>query len=238
VKVSNFTFRLPERPITGNSWVVWVIVLTFIGLFLNPAVLSPVHIGPKTSRHNPYVGNARVIGLALYSYANDNDQQYPDASSSTETFQKLLDGDYITDPTVFYIPMPGKVKPVPGQKLKPENVSWDITAPVATVPSKNLPLIFMTGYKINYVSGGVAAPLIKPAPQYGIEGPPQTWFERLFGKQSMNYAPSTGIAVFYDNNSASYIAASPDNTIPKIVPPDFKPDGKTYRQLTPDGVLR
>jgi hypothetical protein len=31
---------------------------------------------------------------------------------------------------------------------------------------------------------------------------------------------------------------NPDNTIPNVVPPDFKPDGKTYRQLTPDGVLR
>jgi hypothetical protein len=40
------------------------------------------------------------------------------------------------------------------------------------------------------------------------------------------------------NNSTSSHPTVADGTIPNIVPLDFKPDGKTYRQLTPDGVLK
>jgi len=36
------------------------------------------------------------------------------------------------------------------------------------------------------------------------------------------------------NSSAS---VKPDASIPNFISPDFKPDGKTYRQLTPDGAL-
>ncbi len=77
----------------------------------------------------------RQIGQMMFSYATDNVQNgnaYPDGNSSTEVFQKLLDGGYATDPTLFYVPMPGKVEPVKGQKLKPENVSWDVTSGVSS----------------------------------------------------------------------------------------------------------
>ena len=51
---------------------------------------------------------SHALGLALYSYANDNSQLYPDGTNSTEVCQKLMDGGYVTDPSIFYIPMPGK----------------------------------------------------------------------------------------------------------------------------------
>ena len=73
---------------------------------------------------------ARSINLMLFAYSNDNNQNYPDGKSSTEVFQKLLDGGYATDPAIFYVPLPGKVKPVAGQKLKPENVCFDVPCPV------------------------------------------------------------------------------------------------------------
>ena len=64
----------------------------------------------------------RALDLAMYSYCNDNDQKYPDGKSSTEVFQKLMDGGYVTDPALFYLPLPGKIKGVVGHRLKPENV--------------------------------------------------------------------------------------------------------------------
>ena len=43
------------------------------------------------------------------------------------------------------------------------------------------------------------------------------------------------------NNSAKFVVRTiaPDGTgsIQKLISPDYQPDGKTYRQLTPDGVL-
>ncbi|HEV3271575.1 MAG TPA: hypothetical protein VGZ93_05280 [Candidatus Methylacidiphilales bacterium] len=157
----------------------------------------------------------------MFSYATDNIQNnnaYPDGNSSTEVFQKLLDGGYCTDPTIFYLPLPGKIKPVPGQKLKPENVGWDVTSGVDSGDSNWVPLLFVTGYKITYASGAPAVPLVKsPNPD------------------------SHGVAVFYKGNDAVYrspgMVTNPDGSISNFIPADFNPKGKTYRQLTPDGPL-
>ncbi len=228
-------FTPPPEPPKANPWLMLVLLLGIFALIFGVS-LGPIHIGPVNNRQSRWTQEAHVLGIALYSYANDNNQMYPDGSSSTEVFQKLLDGGYVTDPTLYYIPMPGKVKPVAGQKLKPENVCWDITAPVDSSTPLPLPLIFMTGYKVNYAPGGAATPLNGVPPQYEFEDEPRTWLQRLFGKP--DYKPSDGIAVFYVNNSAAFHIAAPDGSIPNFVPPDFQPDGKTYHQLTPDGVLR
>jgi len=114
--------------------------------------------------------------------------------------------------------MEGKTKPV-SLRLKPENVCFDVTSPVDSSSPDGLPIVFSTGYKVNYVPGGAAVPLVKPEYQ--------------------------GIAVCYKSNSASFLllpfqpatAENPDGSIPNFVPADFDPQGKTYRQLTPDGVL-
>jgi hypothetical protein len=52
---------------------------------------------------------------------------------------------------------------------------------------------------------------------------------------------TSGIAVSYKGNNAMFMklntTPNSNSTIPNFIPPDFKPDGKTYRQLTPDGPL-
>jgi len=188
--------------------------------------------------------NGRMIGQILYSFSTDNTANgnaYPDGKSSTEVFQKLIDAGYVSDPTIFYVPMPGKVEPVKGQKLKPENVSWDITVPVDPNSSDLLPLLFFTGYRVSYVPGGAAVPLIKPAPQYGYNIHPRTWYEWLFGIRPFTYTASGGVVVFFKGNNTVFAprkaVPTPDGSIPNFISPDFDAQGKTYRQLTPDGVL-
>jgi hypothetical protein len=198
----------------GCSFFLLVIVGFSIGPVLN---------GMREAARDAVMQQGRQIGQCLFAYATDNvanGNAYPDEKSSTEIFQTLIDKGYATDPSIFYVPMPGKVRPVPGQKLKPENVSWDVTVPVDVHSSDLLPLVFLTGYKVNYVPGGTAMPLVTPAPQYG-------------GGISM------GEIVFYKGNNMTYRpnASAADGSIPNFVPPEFKPDGKTYRQLTPDGLL-
>jgi hypothetical protein len=184
---------------------------------------------------------ARTIGLSMFAYANDNNGAYPDGNSSTEVFQKLMDGGYVTDPTLFYLAMPGKIKPVPGQKLKPENVSWDVTGGADMSSPDELPLVFMTGYKISYTPGSAAVPLVKPYPPFGLEEPYQNWFDWLLRRPTIHWSAFGGIAVHYKSNTAKFMifgpTANPNGTIPNFISPDFKPDGKTYRQLTPDGPL-
>lgn len=176
---------------------------------------------------------AREIGLSMFQYSTDHDGKYPDGKSSTEVFQKLIDGKYISDPTIFYIPLPGKTEPVFEQKLKSENVCWDVTCCLGPSDSDYLPVVFMTGYKVNYVPGGSAVAIIlNPYPHYD-----RCWIDWWNGYE----VARPGIAVCYKSNSAMFmelnLSKNPDGTIPNFVPPQFDPQGKTYRQLTPDGPL-
>jgi hypothetical protein len=189
----------------------------------------------------------------MFAYANDNNGDYPGGKNSTEVFQKLLDGGYVSDPTLFYIPTDGKRRPVVGQKLKPENVCWDVTAGVDLKSPDGVPLVFMTGYKVIYGPGTPATPIIKPYPQFGGT---RTW-EDWWNNETPWGAVMPGIAVYYKANNAMFLksgafVASRNNggtemgfdanaaskgIIPNFIPPDFKPDGMPYRQLTPDGPL-
>jgi hypothetical protein len=196
----------------------------------------PITVGIHAARQSAYLQKAHAIGLAMYSYENDHNGNYPDGKSSTEVFQKLMDGGYVTEPTVFYVSMPGKTKPIAGQKLKPENVCWDFTSGATANSPGVLPLFFLTGYKVNYVPGGSAVPLLKPYPQYGG----RTWMEWWNGESTLEFL-NGGIAAFYMSNATMFtnlsVAPNGDDSIPNFISPDFKPDGRTYRQLAPDGPM-
>ena len=98
----------------------------------------------------------------MFAYASDHHEAYPTGQSSTEVFQKLIDEKYASDPTVFYYKLLGKTKPT-SNKLKPENISWDVTTPVDDNDSDDLPVVFLTGYRLYYLPGGSAVPLFKPS---------------------------------------------------------------------------
>jgi len=226
-----YTWRLLRRIL--RPLLIVCFGLLVLSLVCCPPFPGGIRPGWESSKMQT-AQTAHAIGLAMYCYANDNNQHYPDGNSSTEVFQKLIDGGYVSDPAIFYILLPGKIEPVRGQKLKPENVCWDVTSGVDASSPGGLPLLFMTGYKVTYAPGGAAVPIIKPHPRYT-----RTWIEWWNGE--LMPAGNSGIAAFYINNSSVWITpgttANPDGTIPNVVSPDFKPDGKTYRQLTPDGLL-
>ena len=167
---------------------------------------------------SPVVRETHAIGLAMWSYANDNGGKYPTGKSSTEVFQKLVDGEYVTDPRIFYaetLRLPGK-RPATSKKLKPENVCWDVTIPVDTKKTDpSLPLLFTTGFKMIYAPGGSAVP-------YPAKSP----------------ATRDGIALFFVNNSAAFITSrGPDEIVPLVISTSFKANGETYVQLSPDGPV-
>jgi hypothetical protein len=219
-------------------------VYTIIGiiLFVLSIALGPIDGGIVHAPHNAAMERGRQIGQMLFSYATDNIKNrnfYPDGASSTEVFQKLLDGGYCDDPSIFYVPMKGKVRPEAGQKvLKPENVSWDVTGGVDSSSPDPLPLVFLTGWKVIYAPSAVTVPLIKPYPRWAWDNPNPGFFDWLFAWSPYN---DSGMAVFCKGGSAFFekltITPNGDGSIPNFIPPDFKPDGRTYRQLTPDGVL-
>jgi hypothetical protein len=158
--------------------------------------------------HGSKLRQVRWLGQVLDSYAKDNNGKYPTGKSSTDIFQQLLDQNYINDPTWFYFSMPGKTKPA-SNKLNPENVCFDVTDGVLPDDSESLPLVVTTGYKIDYIPGGKAHPLVNSYPQR--------------------------IDVYYRGNQAFHKIGGTDG-IP-LIDPAFDPKGRTYRQLTPDGPL-
>jgi hypothetical protein len=167
----------------------------------------------------PGMEELHKIGLAMFSYANDHGGKYPEGKSSTEAFQKLVDGGYVTDPSIFYskyLHDAGKTKAT-SKQLKPENVCFDVTVPANTSDLDGaLPIAFITGYKLNYVPGGDATPTQKPS--------------------SDSVSP---FWVYYINNSASLLTSNgrSDGVIPNVIPAQANAKGVKYIQLTPDGPL-
>jgi type II secretory pathway pseudopilin PulG len=222
----------PEEEKSGCRGCIFAILAAITLLILFSMALGPISPGIHKARESSAMQQTRTLYLGMFSYANDHNQQYPSGKSSTAVFQELLDGGYVSDPSTFYLPLPGKTPPIAGQKLKPENIGFDITSEIdENSSSDQIPVVFETGYKIRYEAGGAATLL----PQSGSLS--RTWEQWWNNVKPL--LPSEGIAVAYKSGSSKFLIAKPDlgGTVPNFVPPDFKPDEKTYRQLTPDGVL-
>jgi hypothetical protein len=209
---------------TNLVWACGIGLIAFIVL----AISGPGDGGPHFSAvRSATVQTALALGLALYSYANDNQGLYPDGTSSTEVFQKLMDGGYVTDPAVFYVAMDGKTNAASGQKLKPENVCWDVTGGASSRDLGRLPLLYLTGFRVTFTPNGGIAPL-EPFPPY------------------KHFSKDGGAIVYFTDNFATWISPNEQTvnfdgqrfSMEHLIAPDFKAYGKTYRQLTPDGVLR
>jgi hypothetical protein len=221
-----------------SKFLTPVLLLGIVALLLGVS-LGPIYIGPLPNYASSWKQEAHIIVTVMYAYAEDHDQLYPTGDSSTQVFQELMDGGYITDPNVFYIPLPGKTPPVAGKKLKPENVSWDVTSGVDTDSPDGIPVVFMTGYRVTYEPGATARASIKPYPRYDQISWELKWRYRALTPDQ--YTPPLGIAVAYKDDHAQFLPldlkAHPDGSIPNFIPPEVKPDHKPYRQLTPNGAF-
>jgi type II secretory pathway pseudopilin PulG len=210
-------------------------------------IVSGIALGPMTgsiskAKALSEMVTTRALAMALSEYASAHNGQYPIGNSSTEVFQKLMDEGYVTDPSIFVGAYPRHNK-VPltysNQKLKPENVGFDVTVPIDTSSWNRLPVVFLTGYRISYQPGASAVPLsddVKnriPCMSVGYNDGTAAYFS--IGDLRL---PSRGYS-----NSNNMVGndwgpgALSDGTIPNFVPNDFDSKGKVYRQLTPTGEL-
>jgi hypothetical protein len=180
----------------------------------------------------------RTIALAMFQYANDNGGKYPDGNSSTEVFQKLIDGNYVDNPTLFYTPFDGKTKGRKGERLKPENVCFDVTGAAGLHSPDGLPLVFLTGFRVDYRPGGKAVSLMAPYPVYER----RTWWHFWHWWHRVPGSSFDYLAVAYVSNNAYAkmleIPTSGNGFVRDFVSPSFDAKGNTYRQLAPDGVLK
>jgi hypothetical protein len=179
--------------------------------------------------------STRLIALALGQYAADHGGKYPEGASSTEVFQKLLDGNYVTDPATFYLFMPGKTQPT-GPRLLPQNVCYDVTGGVDVTSPEGLPVVFVTGFRLHYQADGQAVSLTRPFPAYAYSA--DAWMKWLTGGE---LEAISGLPVAMKDGEARLRPGQvgPDGFgyVPGVLPSDFDARGNAYRQLTPTGSL-
>jgi len=210
---------LPTAPVPPqkgmHGCLLAAIIIGVVGLVSIPVLgclagiaLGPITNGIKKAKENMSMQQARGIELAMFAYASDHNGAYPDGKTSTEVFQKLIDGKYVSDPAIFYVAMPGKTKPVT-DTLVADNVCYDVTSGVGSDSSGDVPIVFSTGYIVTYSPGGGATR------DPGVE------------------AAFPGMAVAYKNNSAHFWNALPDGTVPQIIPSGVDLGSDTYQQLKP-----
>jgi hypothetical protein len=96
------------------------------------------------------------IRLALQDYANKHEGAYPDGTTSTEVFQRLIDDRDIVPHWLFF-DLPGKAS-ANSNRLTAKNVCFDFTRGVDSRGPKWLPIVIPTGYSIDYRTGN-ATPL-------------------------------------------------------------------------------
>lgn len=197
-----------------------ILVLISLVLFLFTGLgLGPINGHHKPARQNPTMQTCRTIVLSMFSYANDHDGHYPTGNSSTEVFQQLIDAKYVSDASTFYVNLPGKVRPV-GNRLKSENVAYDVTCPVESSSPEKLPVVFLTGFQVSYVPGASAIPRPLPVATW------TEWWNDADRRQDY-------LAVAYLNNGARVLLPDATGKVPNFVPADVDLQGKVYRQLTP-----
>jgi len=200
-----------KKGMNGCLLAAIIVGAVFGGIFvlscLAGIALGPITNGIKKAKESMSMQQARAIELAMFCYANDNNGAYPDGKTSTEVFQKLIDGKYISDPGIFYVAMPGKTKAT-SNTLTADNVCYDVTSGVTADSPDDLPVVFSTGYDVTYAAGASAT-------------------------QDRALTPFPGIGVAYKSNSARFIQAGPDRAVPGFIPANFDPGNKTYQQLRP-----
>jgi hypothetical protein len=182
-------------------------------LFIDGITARPRKAAPDSEA----MQTSHTLYIAMSDYATDHDGHFPDGASSTQVAQELLDGGYITGPHIYYLEMLGKTKPrFDTKRLTTENISWDFTAPCSTKSPDAIPLIFCTGYRVEYKPDGKAIAL---------------------GSGSGPTVAQEGIAVSYVSGASRYTREDASGTIPHFIARDTHFGDTIYRQLTPDGTL-
>jgi hypothetical protein len=194
-------------------------ILILAGLFIYPVFKNAKEKAIESSG----IQSLSAIQIALVTYSFEHDGKFPQGKSSTEVFQKLLDGGYISDATTFYYPLPRRTGVQPdSKKLMPENVSFDVTDVAYDQIPDDFPVVFLSGFKVDYQAGAKAVPLEES----------RSWADWLKGRHH-----AWSMLECTKDGKASFVPTAPDGTIPDFIPADFDSKGKTYSQLTPDGEL-
>jgi len=214
--------RTARKLSRGGFTLVELLVVIGIIAILAGVALGPITRGLRTASQNAGVQTSRTIAIAEFQYAGDNNQNYPDVSGGTaqNIVRLLLAGNYVSDPTIFYIGGSAESK-FTGQSastsITNSNISYDFAGNGGNGINPNIPdltpvcwssvgtaTLALTG------TGPIAVTLVPTMP---------------FG--------TAGIAVTYKSNSAKFVTQP--SGAPNLCDPAFSGSGTSLNVLTGGG---
>jgi len=230
-----------------GCWLKSVLVAFFV-IILCGIVFGPTTGSIRKAQTLASVVYASEIAQGMEEYSANHNGQYPTGKSSTDVFQKLIDEGYINDPTLFCwrTPRGESVMVVPisaSNKLKSEEVCYDLTVPVDANSPDHLPIVFLTGYKVTYSPGGSAVPIFSSTKDRRrsmvaiYKNKIMAVFYRNYWSASADYYIPGPYSFAYPQEGMMGGKVLSDGTISNFIPIDFDAKGKTYVQLTPKGPL-
>ena len=195
----------------GGFTLVELLVVIGIIAILAGVALGPITNGIKKAHQSAGMQEAHALGLALLSFANDNNSTYPDTSNPTgntgtgaaAATQPLIAGGYVTDPSIFFISGGTAVQytgttAAAATTITANNVSWDFTGNGGTGITQSYPdegpLMWST------VTGGTAPNV------GGLTGTGAIAITAI--PNSKNPFGTAGMAVYFKNGSSKFVVSS------------------------------
>jgi prepilin-type N-terminal cleavage/methylation domain-containing protein len=216
----------PARSASGKGGFTLVELLVVIAII---ALLAGIAIGPitgalKTAKDNGGMQTTHSLYIADFQYSIDNSNAFADGADAGAVANALLNGGYITDPTIFYVAgEPNAKKVVAGQgggngataSMKASNVCWDFMGYAAgTGLSSNdpdqVPLIWSTGNTLAVPLASGEAITVGANNPFGADGVPVVYKSGQSKFQKASTTTGT-VANFVD---ASYT--------PPTTPPNYQ----------------
>jgi prepilin-type N-terminal cleavage/methylation domain-containing protein len=206
------SLRLPSRPAarSGFTLVELLVVIAIIALLAGVA-MGPITGALKTAKDNAGMQTTHALYLADFQYSIDNSTSqgsFADAADAGGIAQALINGGYITDPSIFYLSGSSATKfsgANAATSIQASNVSWDFYGVngtgggggsagstsssfngISTSDPDQLPLIWATGNKVN---------LPTSPGEYGTA---------IVNGNGKNPFGTDGIAVAYKSGSSSF----------------------------------
>ena len=205
---NSFTFHAARRSSQSGFTLVELLVVIGIIAILAGVALGPITRGLENAKESAGMQTARTIALSEFQYSIDN-QTYPGGAKSQDIAIALVQGQYISDPSIFAASKPvaytGPISAISG--MQANNICWDFIAVIGSSGGANvglstsdpdgMPAVFSTGQNVAIPSqgpGGVINVNVNNKNPFG----------------------SNGMAVCYKSNSAQFLKADNVGGTPQV----------------------
>jgi prepilin-type N-terminal cleavage/methylation domain-containing protein len=183
----------------GGFTLVELLVVIGIIAILAGVALGPITSGIKKAQQSSGVQTSRTLGLAEFQYANDNSIVYPSGMDAGAVATELMNNNYISDPSIFYISSSAATKytGTASGTVSAANVSWDFGVQAIT-----------TAGGLNANSPDLAPLVVSTSKAVYAFSPSAGTASTATGVDTAAPFGTAGLAVMYKSNSSKFITAT------------------------------